>query len=101
MLGAGIREAGRTERKGAGIQSACAPPSGDLWDWVCRYLSPGACAAALTNSRTLPFLTLLLSLQCVSNPSTSRKLHLTPITQLTKLLYLGLSSVFFFDNYNF
>lgn len=62
-------------------------------------LIPCTCTAALTNSRAL-FSSATpnppLSFQYVSNPSTSPKLHLTPITQVIKLLYLGLSSIFFF-----
>lgn len=61
-------------------------------------LIPCTCTAALTNSRAL-FSSATpnppLSFQCVSNPSTSPKLHLTPIPQVIKLLYLGLSSIFF------
>lgn len=97
---AGIWQVVCMERKGAGTQSAEQRPVG----LGVPLLIPCTCTAALTNSRAL-FSSATpnppLSFQCVSNPSTTPKLHLTPITQVIKLLCLGLSSIFFFDNYNF
>ena len=52
-------------------------------------------------SSALLSLILPLSPQCASSPSTSSKPHLSLVTQVTKLQYLGLSSIFVFDNYNF
>lgn len=107
MLPAGIWEVGPTERKGARIQPAeqCAFCRMETCGTGCAVTHPPALALQLWLTAglcsALPFLMLLLSLQCVSNPSTSPKLHLTPITQVTKLPYLGLSSIFFFHNYNF
>lgn len=107
MLLAGVWGVWCTERKGPWIQSAqqrefC---RAETCGTGCAVTHPSALALQLwlTAGRysALPFLILLLSLQCVSNPSTSPQLHLTPITQITKLLYLGLSSIFVFDNYGF
>lgn len=83
------------ERTGTWTQSAEQRPVG----LGVPLLIPRTCTAALTNSRAL-FSSATpnppLSFQSVSNPSTSPKLHLTPIPQVIKLLYLGLSSIFFF-----
>lgn len=80
------------ERKRVWIGSA----ERDPWDRVCRSDRGQCCSPGQQQDcSALPFRTLLLSLQCVSNPPMAPKLHLTPITQVTKLLYLGLGSVFF------
>lgn len=49
------------------------------WDRARCCSFPHACIAEQTNSRALPFLILLLSLQSAYNPSMSPKLHQTPL----------------------
>lgn len=101
----------RNWRRGGYGKEGCMDSSAEQRAWAewgpvglgVPLLIPCTCTAALTNSRTLTRSAIPEPppLQCVSNPSTSPRLHLTPITQASKLLYLGLSSVFVFDNYKY